>query len=273
MTPSDYEFVTRLLAARTAIQLGPDKAYLVESRLGPVAHRMGLQTIEQFIEKLRSASTYDPLINEFVDAMVTTETMFFRDGYPFDAIRTVVLPKLIEARRTTREITIWSAASSSGQEAYSIAMLIREHFPELSTWKVRILATDVSADMLRRAREGRYSSLEIKRGLPPDLRDRYFRKVENDWQLRDDVRGLVTFQQVNLVTAWPHLPVFDLILIRNVMIYFDAEAKKVILDRVARQLRPDGYLILGGAETPLNLVETFRRIEPMSAGLFQPMVK
>jgi chemotaxis protein methyltransferase CheR len=161
------------------------------------------------------------------------------------------------------------AASSHGQEPYSLALLLREHFPELAGWKIALLASDLSRDVLARAREGRYNQIEVNRGLPAALLLRYFEQHGTDWQLRPEVRRMVDFQEINLARPWPSLPRMDLVLLRNVMIYFDVETKKGILGRVARLLRPDGYLLLGGAETTINLDDSYRRVEPLRSGIYQ----
>ncbi len=201
--------------------------------------------------------------------MVTTESSFFRDHHPFEALRNVVLPDLINRRRPERSLNIWCAASSHGQEPYSIAILLRDHFPELAGWKVTLLASDLSREVLARAREGRYNQIEVNRGLPAALLLKHFEQHGTDWQLKLPVRHMVEFQEINLARPWPALPRMDLVLIRNVMIYFDVETKKDILARLASLLRPDGYLVLGGAETTINLNGSYRRVEPLKAGLYQ----
>jgi chemotaxis protein methyltransferase CheR len=268
MTDQEFDVVRRLLLERSAIILEPDKRYLVESRLGPVARRLGVETVGQLIARVRDEPG-NGLRTEVVEAMVTTETSFFRDRHPFEALRKTGLPALIERRRHERRLHLWCAASSTGQEPYSLALLIREHFPELRAWKNLLLASDLSAEMLARAREGRYNQAEVNRGLPAAVLLKHFEQKGTDWQLSAQVRGMVDFQQINLAGPWPALPPMDLILLRNVMIYFAVETKRVILDRVARLLRPDGYLILGGAETTFNLDDRFQRVEPYNSGFYQ----
>jgi chemotaxis protein methyltransferase CheR len=209
------------------------------------------------------------LHRQAVEAMTTNETSFFRDFHPFEALRKFVLPELIPRRTAERELNIWCGASSSGQEPYSVAMLIRENFPQLMSWKTRILATDLSADILARAREGRYSQLEVNRGLPASLLVKYFQKRAGDWYLRDDVRRMVDYQIVNLATAWPLLPPMDIVMIRNVLIYFGLETKREILAKVQRLLKPDGYLFLGAAETTFGINDSFERIQFERATCYQ----
>ena len=267
MTDADFAFAAKLLRDRTAIVLEPDKEYLLVSRLTPVAERHGLATADQFIAKLR---TSDPAcIGDFIEAMVTTETLFFRDTTPFDTLRTAALPALVAARSATRRLNIWCAASSSGQEPYSIALTLARHFPELNGWDVRILATDISHDMLARSVAGRYSQTEVNRGLPPDLLATYFRPDGAGWQLAEDIRKRVEFRPLNLALPLPALPRMDLVFLRNVMIYFDVETKKKLLNQVADLLALDGLLVLGGAETPFNLVDRFARADDLSFGYYR----
>jgi chemotaxis protein methyltransferase CheR len=268
MTDQDYEAIRKLLHERSAILLDSNKQYLVESRLAPVLRRLNLDSIGDLIAQLR-CQPGSGLSREVVEAMVTTESSFFRDHHPFEALRKVVIPSLINRRRSERRLHIWCAASSHGQEPYSIAILLREHFPELAGWKVSLLASDLSREVLARAREGRYNQIEVNRGLPAALLVKHFEQHGTDWQLKPAIRSMVDFLEINLAQPWPSLPLMDLVLIRNVMIYFDVETKKAILGRLTRLLRPDGYLILGGAETTINLDDSYRRVEPLKAGLYQ----
>jgi chemotaxis protein methyltransferase CheR len=268
MTDQDYHFIRELLQDRSAIVLEDGKQYLVESRLTPLARKLGLETITELVEHLRSGALrgqYD----QVVEAMVTTETSFFRDIHPFEALRKVVIPELIQKRSGERRLDVWCAACASGQEPYSLAMLFLESFPGLAGWSISLLATDLSNDVLARASEGRYSQIEVNRGLPAAMLVKYFRQHGTTWQLNADVRGMVSFRRMNLSQAWPPLPRMDLVLLRNVMIYFEVPTKKEILGRVSRVLRPDGYLLLGGAETTINLDDSFRRVEHHKAGFYQ----
>ncbi|MHB1327962.1 MAG: CheR family methyltransferase, partial [Gemmatimonadales bacterium] len=216
-----FEFVRNLVHKRAAIVLEPGKEYLVESRLAPLARSEGFKSIDELVQRL-AATAVTPLHTKVVEAMTTNETTFFRDLHPFEALRTVVLPRLIEARASTRRLTIWSAACSSGQEPVTLAMLIKEHFPQLATWRVSLLATDLSSAMVERTKAGRFSQLEINRGLPAPLLLKYFTKVGTDWLVREDIRAMIDCQVMNLATPWPAFPPMDLILMRNVLIYFDA---------------------------------------------------
>ena len=268
MRDQDFDAIRRLLHEHSAILLDSDKQYLVESRLEPVLRQLNLNSIGDLIDQLR-CQPGNGLHRQVVEAMVTTESSFFRDHHPFEALRKVVIPDLINRRRDERRLHIWCAASSHGQEPYSIALLLREHFPELAGWTVSLLASDLSREVLGRAREGRYNQIEVNRGLPAALLVKYFDQLGTDWQLQPAVRSMVNFEEINLSKPWPPLPRMDLVLIRNVMIYFDVDSKKTILGKLARLLRPDGYLILGGAETTINLDNSYCRVEPLKAGLYQ----
>lgn len=267
VSPADFAFVANLLRQRCALVLEPGKEYLVKARLTPLAQKHGLGGIGQLIERLRGSD--NGLSTEVVEAMVTTETSFFRDIHPFETLKKTVLPKLIELRRPQRQLNIWCAASSSGQEPYSIAMLLKEYFSELMGWRINLMATDISQEMLQRSRSGRYSQVEVNRGLPTPLLLKWFRQEGGAWQLDDQIRGMINFTQMNLAEPWPTMPTWDLVFLRNVMIYFDNSVKKTILGRVNQVLAKDGYLILGGAETTLSLDDSFYRIEALKAGFYQ----
>ena len=268
LTMVNYEFVAKLLREKCGLILEPGKEYLVKSRLCPLAEKHQIADLDQLIERLRGGGVED-LVTEVVEAMVTTETSFFRDVHPFETLRKFVLPQLIERRRAQRQVNIWCAASASGQEPYSIAILLHEYFPELNGWQINLSATDISHEMLTRCRAGRYSQVEVNRGLPTPLLLKWFRQEGGIWQLDDRLRGAVRFSHLNLVQSWPAMPTWDLVFLRNVMIYFENEAKSVILNRVARLLHPDGYLVLGGAETTLNLSDSFSRVESLKSGFYQ----
>jgi chemotaxis protein methyltransferase CheR len=268
MTDQEFDAIRRLLREHSAIALDADKRYLVECRLAPVLRQRNLNSIGELLAQLRFQPD-NGLHRQIVEALVTTESSFFRDHSPFEALRKVVLPDLIHRRRSQRRLDIWCAASANGQEPYSIALLIREHFPELAGWKIGLLASDLSREVLARARDGRYNQVEVNRGLPATLLVKYFEQHGTDWQLQPAIRNTVEFREINLARSWPILPRMDLVLVRNVMIYFEIETKKSILERLARLLQPDGYLLLGGAETTINLNDSYRRVEPLKAGFYQ----
>ena len=256
----DFAFVAQLVRTRAAIVLEPSKAYLVESRLGPLARRHGLDDVGELVHRLRTQPA-NGLHDETVDAMTTNETSFFRDQHPFTALERVIVPRLLESRTHERTLTIWSGACSSGQEPYSIAMLLRERFArQLEGWNVRIIASDLSAEMLARAAAARYSQLEVNRGLPATMLVRYFERDGAEWRLKDDLRSMVELRAINLVEPWPFVPSVDVMFLRNVLIYFDNDTKREVLGRIHKVLRPEGLLFLGGAETTLNIDDRFERV-------------
>jgi chemotaxis protein methyltransferase CheR len=256
LSNTTFEYVRALLRERSGHILDADKAYLVETRLLPVARRHGLASVDDLVRRLQSRAN-EQLLSELVEAMTINETFFFRDGHPFEALRQSVLPELVRRRSAVRCLNIWSAACASGQEAYSLAILLRHDFPALAGWNIRLMASDLSTVMLERARRGRYSNLEVARGLAPELLRAYFEHQQHGWHIRDELRRMVEFHCINLSGPWPELPIFDLILLRNVLIYFDVPTRQDILRKVRRLLRPDGYLLLGGAETTHNLDDGF----------------
>lgn len=256
-----FAFLCNLVRERSAIELEASKTYLVESRLNPVAQRNGLSNLTELAQALRGPSAAS-LIKQVVEAMTTNETSFFRDIHPFDALRATILPELITRRAKEKTLNIWSNACSSGQELYSVAMTVREHFPELLTWKVRLLGTDLSTQILGRAREGIFNQTEVNRGLPINLLLKYFQREGANWQIRDDLRKMTEFTQVNLVETWPaSIGNLDIVFLRNVLIYFSPNTKRSILKKVRGVLRPDGYLFLGGAETTLGLDSDLERLQ------------
>lgn len=265
----DFEFVRGLVKQHAAISLDDSKRYLVAARLLPLARQQGMSSVERLVARLR-ATPFGDLHLRAVEAIATTETSFFRDLHPFNALRDHVLPDLIRRRRDSRSLVIWSAACSSGQEAYSVAMLIREHFPQLLDWNLQILASDLSRPMLERGRLGAYQQHEVNRGLPARLLVRHFMQDGGAWRVRPELQSMVRFFTQNVAREWPTVPHVDLLLLRNVLIYFDVEDRKKILARVRRHLRRDGYLLLGAAETTLNVDERFSRTRIDRAVFYRP---
>lgn len=259
ISKSDFNYVRDLVRRHSAISLEPDKAYLIETRLAPLARQTGFDSLQALIASLRTNPGAD-LRDRVIEAMFTHETSFFRDGHPFEILKSVILPSLLAKRPLGQNLIIWCAACSSGQEPFSVAMLAREHFPDLARGRLRMIATDLSESILARAREGLYTQTEINRGLPPALLARYFDKQGSCWRLKLEIRRMVDFQRSNLAEEWPNLPSPDIIFMRNVLIYFDQETKKSILSKVRKTLKSDGYLILGSSETTLNLDPTFESI-------------
>lgn len=259
LTAADFDYIRDLVRREAAIVLEPGKEYLAVTRLDPIARSEGLGSVSDLVARLR-AQGRSPLHEEVVDALTTNETSFFRDLHPFESLRTHVLPEPMERNAWRRSLSIWCAACSTGQEPYSVAMLIREHFPELLRWDLRILATDISSSALAKADSGRYGQLEVNRGLPAQLLLKYFRRAGAHWELDAEVRRMVRFQRHNLVGIWSGFPPFDLVFLRNVLIYFDLETKRAVLARIRSVLRPGGYLLLGGSETTLNIDDGFERV-------------
>ncbi len=268
IAPTDFEYVRELVRRRSAIVLDAGKEYLVEARLMPLARRKGFLSIAALVSALKQ-NPYDDLHRLVIEAMTTNETSFFRDGRPFTAFKKHILPDLVEKRAGQRALQIWCAASSSGQEPYTIAMILDEFFADKPGWTLRILATDISNEMIERAQEGNYSQLEINRGLPAQYLIRYFDKQGMEWQLKEHIRRMVEFRQINLASVWPALPVFDVIFIRNVLIYFDTATKKTILAKARELMRMESYLLMGGAETTLNIDDNFQQEHIERASLYR----
>ena len=267
MTPLDYEFLRKSLKERSGLDLSSDKQYLVESRLIPLARRAGLSGIAEIVQKMKSGS--ETLISDVVEAMTTNETFFFRDKIPFENLRETVLPMMLQARASRRVLRIWCAASSTGQEPYSIAMCLKEIGPALAGWRVEILATDLSQSVLEKSKAGIFSQFEVQRGLPIQMLVKHFTQVGELWQLNADIRAMVQHRQLNLLQDFSHLGTFDVIFCRNVLIYFDQAAKAGIFDRLARVIEPDGVLTLGAAESVVGISDAFRPY-PQRRGLYRP---
>ena len=259
----DFDYVSRLAHSEAAIVIEAGKEYLVETRLSPLAQKEGFDTLSAFIQQLRGEVKINGLHHKAIDALTTNETLFFRDYHPFEALRRFILPTVLEQRANARRLIIWSAACSTGQEPYSLAMLLLEHFPQLANWTVSILATDLSPTVLKLAQEGRYSQFEVNRGLPASYLVKYFIKQAEKWCIKDEVKRMVEFRPMNLIQSWHVMPPLDLVFIRNVMIYFDLETKKTILKKIRNCLLPHGYLFLGTAETTANLDPLY---QPVSLG-------
>ncbi len=268
MTPQDFDWLRKLLKERSGLTLSAEKQYLAESRLLPVARRNGLANLGELVTRLKSAMA-SPLVVEVVEAMTTNETYFFRDKIPFDHLRETVIPALVAARAREKRIRIWCTAASSGQEPFSIAMVLKSMAPQLRGYRTELLATDLSGEVLERAKAGVFSQFEVQRGLPIQLLVRYFSKVGDKWQIAPEIRDMVQFRTLNLLHDFSPLGSFDLIFCRNVLIYFDQPSKIAVLERLVRQIPDDGFLILGAAETVVGLTDRFK---PFAAkrGLFAP---
>ena len=256
MTPADYDYLRKFLKERSGLDLSPDKQYLVESRLLPLARKASLPGISDLVLKIRNGD--GRLATDVVEAMTTNETFFFRDRIPFDHLRDSIVPGLIKARAARKSLRIWSAASSTGQEPYSIAMCLKEMGAALVGWRIEIVATDLSQDVLEKCKTGIYSQFEVQRGLPIQLLMKYFTQSSDVWQLNADVRSMVQFRQLNLLQDFSHLGTFDVIFCRNVLIYFDQDTKAMIFERLAKGLEADGTLLLGAAESVVGITDAFR---------------
>lgn len=268
MTAEQFHSFATLLEKHAGIVLEAGKEYLVEARLTEVARGSGFASVGALLQHLREA----PLGRahwQAIEALTTNETSFFRDEHPFTALRAAILPDLIARRAASRSLNIWCGAASTGQEPYSLAMLLRDRFPQLLHWNISFLATDLSETVLARAREGRFNAAELGRGLPPEYRQRYFTPDGGDLRVRDDIRRMVTFCAMNLIGPW-QLPELDLVLLRNVLIYFNVETKRTILQKIYRHLRPDGCLLLGAAESTLHLEASYEVVHLDRTAYYRP---
>ena len=267
MNDTAFAFLAEFLLARSGLALRREKEYLLNGRLIPVAQSIGLESLEDLVALLRTGGDLS-LEDAVTEAMTTNETSFFRDKSPFDDFKNTLLPELITARRSLRRMRIWCAAASTGQEHYSVAMILKDHFPELYSWDVEILGTDLSPAVLKRAEDGVYTQFEVQRGLPIQLLVKHFESSDNGWRINDDLTAGVSFKPLNLLDGFSHLGLFDVVFCRNVLIYFDTETKCDILERMQRALAPDGYLILGGSETVMGITECLAKYGPCPSGVY-----
>ncbi|MBO6757831.1 MAG: protein-glutamate O-methyltransferase CheR [Roseibium sp.] len=267
MTPLEFDFLKKYLKDRSGLVLSNDKQYLVESRLLPVARAAKLDTLSALVCALQRGGNRT-LENDVVEAMTTNESFFFRDKTPFEHFNDTMLPNLLEARTRTRSLRIWCAAASTGQEPYSLAICLKEAASKVAGWRVRILGTDLSNEVLEKARAGLYSQFEVQRGLPIQLLLKYFEQKGDIWQISPALRSMIEWRRLNLLESFSYLGEFDIIFCRNVLIYFDQATKTEILDRLARSIPDDGYLVLGAAETVVGLSDAFKPV-PGRRGLFQ----
>jgi chemotaxis protein methyltransferase CheR len=257
LSQTDFSYVSTLVRKEAAIVLAPGKEYLVEARLIPVARQVGAASVAAFLAEMQRRPNVDHQ-RRIIDALTTNETSWFRDREPFAALTDVVLPELVKSRTTARKLRIWSAASSSGQEAYSLAILLQENLP--AGWTYEIMGSDISTEMVRRAEAGEYSQVEVNRGLPASQLVQYFERAGAHWRITQPLRRNVSFKLMNLTSPLPPMQPFDVIFLRNVLIYFDVATKKSVLRNVARLLRPDGWLFLGAAETTIGIDDNYERV-------------
>jgi chemotaxis protein methyltransferase CheR len=268
LTSDAISYVCSLVRQRSAIELDAAKAYLIEARLNPLARRHGFPSTTELIRSLQTLPKPN-VQQQLVEAMTTNETSFYRDAHPFEALRATIIPEMMRLQARLRTLNIWSAACSTGQEAYSIAMLLRETFPDLASWKVQILGTDLSDDVLEKARAARFSQIEMNRGLPATLLAKYFRREGMQWELAEHVRSMASFCKLNLIERWPPMPPMDVVFLRNVLIYFSPETKKAILEKVRSVMAPHGVLFLGAAETTMGLDAAFARVQVDSSVFYR----
>ncbi len=267
ITSEDYSYLSTLLRTRSGLALGPGKEYLLESRLPPVAKAFGFSSVIELVATLRAGPHRD-LVKAVCDAMTTGETFFFRDTIPFDLLRTTILPELADrCRRAGRSLRIWSSAASTGQEAYSIAMLLSDMGVQMSGVNVELVATDFATHALNRARRGLFTQIEVQRGLPERYLRQFFINTPDGYRLADDVRRRVAFRELNLLESFRSLGQFDIVMCRNVLIYFDTTTKKDVLERLASSLMPGGYLFLGATETAFGLTDRLVRLPDIPTSL------
>ena len=267
MTPPDYEYLRKLLKDHSGLDLSADKQYLIESRLLPLSRKCGLAGISELVQKMKGGAP--AIVAQVVEAMTTNETFFFRDKVPFDHFRDSIMPEVLKARAARKSIRIWCAAGSTGQEPYSLAMSLKEMSAALAGWRVEIIATDLSQEVLEKSKAGIYSQFEVQRGLPIQMLVKYFKQNGELWQINADIRAMVQHRQLNLLHDFSQLGMFDVIFCRNVLIYFDQDTKINIFGRLAKSMEADGFLVLGAAETVVGLTDVFKPF-PDKRGLYRP---
>ena len=270
-TDSDYAYLREVVMTQSANMIDPSRNALFETKLTPIARMAGASSLEGLVHLLRSDRPAH-LHRAVAEAMTINETSFFRDLKPFELLRETILPRVIESRRRERRLRIWSAASSTGQEAYSLAMLIAEHFPEVALWDVKIIGTDISRQVVEYARRGRYRRLEVNRGLPARMLLKYMVRDGEEWEMQPRVRGMCEFMSANLCAPMPKLPVFDLVLLRNVLLYFSQEDRASVFRSVYRQMSLDGYLLLGNAEQAEESTNLFEVEFSANSYFYRPVV-
>ena len=268
-SPPQFSFVRSLLKQKTGVVIDDSKVYLVVARLMPIVRQRKIPSLDSLVDRLRAGSD-QTLQRDVLNAMMTHETSFFRDRSPFATLQKLI-PELVKQRAATKQLCFWSAACSSGQEPYSIAILFNEYFRDLlSTWRIRIIATDISDVVLDRCRAGTYSELEVLRGLSPNLLKKYFTPLQGQWSISQECRKLVEFRRMNLHEAWPMMPFVDIVFLRNVLLYFDLPTRASIIQKMRRVVKPDGALFLGGAETMLGIDDTYQRIAGVGCSYYRP---
>ena len=259
MRPEDFDLISGILKSRSGLILSPEKVYLLESRLTPIARAKGLETLDDLINEIR-LHRKEALLSEITEAMTTNESFFFRDNTPFDLFKDKVLPELMKRNASSRKIKIWCAAASTGQEPYSIAMIIKEMGVKLAGWDIEIFGTDLSNKVLEKARMGLYSQFEVQRGMPIKYLMKYFNQVGEMWQISDELKSMVKYKPMNLLDNYIGLYNYDVVFCRNVLIYFEPDMKTKVLEKVRKAMKPDGTLFLGAAETVLGITDKFKPV-------------
>ena len=267
MNPPDYEYLRKLLKDHSGLDLSADKQYLIESRLLPLSRKCGLAGISELVQKMKGGAA--TIVAQVVEAMTTNETFFFRDKTPFDHFRDSIMPEVLKARAARKSVRIWCAAGSTGQEPYSLAMCLKEMSGALAGWRVEIIATDLSQEVIEKSKSGIYSQFEVQRGLPIQMLVKYFKQNGELWQISPEIRAMVQHRQLNLLHDFSSLGVFDVIFCRNVLIYFDQDTKINIFGRLAKTMEADGFLALGAAETVVGLTDVFKPF-PDKRGIYRP---
>jgi chemotaxis protein methyltransferase CheR len=267
MTPAEYDYLRQFLKQRSGLVLSNEKQYLIESRLMPVARKFALATISNLVDKVK-IEQHGQLAESIVEAMTTNESFFFRDKLPFEHFSQTMLPHMISARAKDRRLRIWSAAASTGQEPYTLAMCLKDAEVKLAGWRVEMIGTDLSTEVLEKAKAGVYSQFEVQRGLPINYLLKHFTQTGDMWQVSAELRSMVQYRKLNLLENFSSLGQFDIVFCRNVLIYFDNEAKIDILNRIRKTMPEDGFLVLGAAETVVGLTDAFRPV-PDRRGLYQ----
>ena len=260
MKPDDFQFMATLLKQRSGLILNEDKAYLLESRLMPVARARGIKGVDELITEIRSTKKED-LIVEVTEAMTTNESFFFRDIKPFDLFKDHVLPHIMQKCAAQKRFRIWCAAASNGQEPYSLAMILKEEGAKMAGWSYEIVGTDLSRQVLNKAEKGLYSQFEVQRGLPITMLVKYFEKQDDQWQLKPEIRNMVKYRYFNLLDDLSPLGKFDIVFCRNVLIYFDQPTKGKVLEGISKLMPDYGMLFLGGAETVLGVSDKFKPVK------------
>lgn len=270
MKQEDFDFLSSIIKKRSGLVLTKEKAYLLESRLMPIARKMNLKDLEELTKVVREKSD-EKTLEAITEAMTTNETFFFRDQKPFDQFRQVIIPHILKVRAAKRSLRIWSAACSSGQEAYSLAMILSDEAAKFAGWKIEIIGTDLSQEIVDKAKQGVYSQFEVQRGLPVTMLVKYFRQDGEKWLISDKIKSMAQFKTLNLLTDWGPIGTFDVIFCRNVLIYFDQPTKAKILERMAQIMPPDGSLFLGGAESVLGITDKLKGVDA-HRGIYVPAI-